>query len=140
LFDQSTGTEKRDAVELRFAASLRMAVRGLYVAAEYFRRQQTDSFSNRPDVADGAYAQLGVYFPIADVIGLEPIARAGFVAFDQTFDPRLVGYLEAGFNLFPVLDAERPDMVRIGLQYFGERRFTESVEAHGGVASIQLRF
>lgn len=140
LFDQATGTEPRDAVELRFAASLRMAVRGLYLGAEYFRRQQTNDFSNRPDVADGAYAQLGFFFPVADVIGFEPIARAGFVAFDQTFDPRLVGYLEAGFNVFPVLDAERPDMVRIGLQYFGERRFTEEEEAHGGVVSIQLAF
>ncbi len=140
LFDQATGTEPRDAVELRFSASLRMAVRGLYVSAEYFRRQQSDSFSNRPDVADGAYAQLGVYFPIRNVIGLEPVARGGFVAFDQTFDPRLIGYLEAGVNVFPVLAAESPDMVRIGLQYFGERRFTEAVEAHGGTVSVQLRF
>ncbi len=140
LFDQGTGTEERSAVELRFAASLRMAVRGLYFGAEYFRRQRLDDFTNRPEVADGAYAQAGYFFPIAEVLGLEPIARAGFVALDQTFDPRLVGFLEAGINVLPVLGAERPDMVRVGAQYFGERRFTEEEEAHGAVLSAQLSF
>jgi hypothetical protein len=117
-----------------------MAYRGLYLGAEYFRRQQANDFSNRPERADGAYAQVGFFFPILDVFGLEPIARTGFVAFDQTFDPRFVGYLEAGLNVLPVLDAERPDMVRVGAQYFGERRFTEEEEAHGAVISAQLRF
>ncbi len=140
LFDQATGTEERSALELRFAASLRMAVKGLYVGAEYFRQQQTNDFSNRPEVADGAYAQAGFFFPIVDVLGLEPIARAGFVALDQTFGPRFVGFLEAGVNVLPVLYAERPNMVRVGVEYFGERRFTEQEEAHGAVISVQLRF
>jgi hypothetical protein len=140
LYDADTGTESRSALELRFSGSLRMAVRGLYVVAEYFRRQRNDDFTSRADVADGAYAQVGFFFPIGHVLGLEPIARIGFVAVDQTFDPRLVGYLAAGVNVYPVVDAEDPDMVKVSLQYFGERRFTESEEAHGGAIDVQLAF
>lgn len=140
LYDAETGTEARSALELRFSGSLRMAVRGVYVVAEYFRRQRTDDFTSRADVADGAYTQLAVFFPVHRVLALEPIARLGFVALDQTFDPRLVGYLAAGVNLYPVFDAEEPDMVRVSLQYFGERRFTEEEEAHGGAFDVQLAF
>jgi len=140
LFDSRTGTEPRSVYDLRFAASLRMAIRGAYLAAEYFRRQQVDDFSSRPEVADGAYAQVAVFIPLVDWFGLEPIFRAGFVADDQTFDPRLTGNIDAGFNLYPKADADPPDQVKLTLLYLGERRFSESEEAHGGAISVLLKF
>ena len=47
-----------------------MAWRGLFFAAEYFRRHQIDDFTFRPQLADGAYGQLAYYFVIADTLGL----------------------------------------------------------------------
>jgi len=140
LFDVNTGTEPRSVLDFRMAASLRMSVAGLYVALEYFRRQQSDSFSFRPEVADGAYAQAGFFFPIARSVGLEPIARIGFVSEDQTFDPRLTGYLSGGINLYPVTDKGKGDGVRFTLQYIGQRRFTEVEEAHGARAAIRFKY
>ena len=140
LFDASTGTEPQNVLDFRLSASLRMAFRGLYFVAEYFRRQQTDDFSSRPEVADGAYGQIAMFIPLGDRLGLEPIARAGFVAKDQTFDPRLIGYIDAGLNFYPVADAAEPDKVKLTLQYLGERRFTVDEEAHGGAVAVQLKF
>ncbi len=140
LYDEGTGTEPRSAYDLRLAGSLRMAFRGVSLAAEYFRRQQTDSFSSRPEVADGAYAQLAWFILLADRFGLQPMARAGFVAKDQMFDPRLVGYIDGGFNFYPAADADEPDQVKLTLQYLGERRFTEKAEAHGAALAVQLKF
>ena len=140
LFDIGTGTEPRSVNDLRLSGSLRMAWRGFYFAAEYFRRQQTDDFSFRPEVADGAYGQLAYVIPITDDIGLEPIARAGFVADDQTFDPRITGYIDAGLNLYPILGAANPDGVRLAVLYLGERRFSEREEAHGGATFLQIKF
>ncbi len=140
LYDDNTGTEPRHAYDLRLAGSLRMAYRGVSLAAEYFRRQQTDDFSYRPEVADGAYAQLGWFILIADHYGLQPMVRAGFVAKDQMFDPRLVGYIDGGINFYPVAGGDEPDKVKLTLQYLGERRFTEKVEAHGGALAVQIKF
>jgi hypothetical protein len=140
IFDARTGTEPREIYDLRFAASLRMAVRGVYVAAEYFRRQQVDDFSSRPEVADAAYAQLGVFIPLPLGLGIEPMARLGFVADDQTFDPRFIGWIDAGVNFYPRADAEEPDQVKLTLQYNGQRRFTEQEEAHGGTIAVLLKF
>jgi hypothetical protein len=140
IYDERTGTEPRNTFDLRFAASLRMAYRGLYVGAEYFRRQQSDDFTFRPEVADGAYAQVQVFVPIGTRLGIEPAARVGFVAADQTFDPRFTGFLEGGVNFYPVADAEEPDAVKLTLMYFGERRFSEQEEAHGGLTAVQLKF
>jgi hypothetical protein len=140
IFDDRTGTEARSLFDVRIAASLRMAYRGLYFGAEYFRRVQTDDFSFRPQVADGAYGQVAFFIPVIDSLGLEPIARAGFVAIDQTFDPRLVGYTNAGVNVYPIADPEQPDAVRLTLQYLGERRFTEEEDAHGAGISLRLKF
>jgi hypothetical protein len=138
VYDTRSLTEPRAVQDVRLSASLRMAVRGFFVAAEYFRRQQFDNFTFRPQVADGAYAQLAYYFTIADALGLEPSARGGFVNDDQTFDPRLTGYIDAGLSFYPVV--ENPNLVRIWLTYLGERRFTVGEEAHGVLSSIQIRF
>lgn len=140
LYDRSTGYEFTSIHDLRMAASLRMAVAGLYVGAEYLRRQQVDDFTSRPQVADGAYAQLSYYWHLAEPVALEPIARVGFVGEDQAFDPRLTGWIDAGMNFYPAADAERPNAVRLALQYLGERRFTEQEEAHGGMVSARLIF
>lgn len=140
LFDERTGTEATTLHDLRLSASLRMAFRGLYVGAEYFRRQQVDDFTSRPQIADGAYALASFFFPVAKLFGLEPIARVGFVAQDQGFDPRLTGWTDAGFNLYPLIDIARPDRVRVTLQYLGERRFTEQETAHGFASAVQLNF
>jgi len=140
LFDVNTGTEPRSVLDFRMAASLRMSVSGLYLSVEYFRRQQSDSISFRDEVADGAYAQAGFFFPVASSVGLEPIARVGFVNEDQTFDPRLTGYASGGINLYPVTDVGKGDGVRFTLQYIGQRRFTEVEEAHGVRAAIRFKF
>jgi hypothetical protein len=138
IFDARTGTEPRSVQDLRFSGSLRMAWAGLFVAAEYFRRQQVDDFTFRPQIADGAYAQLAYYIDIASTLGLEPSLRLGFVNADQTFDPRLTGYVDAGVSFYPI--ASDPGAVRIWLTYLGERRFTEGEDAHGGSTSVQIRF
>ncbi|MEM9696253.1 MAG: porin, partial [Myxococcota bacterium] len=88
VFDADTGQEPRNFVDTRIAASLRMAYKGIYVSAEYFRRMQSDDFSDRPEQADGAYAQTSFNFGLTESIALEPAARLGFVALDQTFDIR----------------------------------------------------
>ncbi len=140
LFDERTGTEPKNVLDVRLAASLRMAISGVYFSAEYLRRQQTDDFSSRPEVADGAYAQLAWFFRALPWLGFEPLARVGFVATDQSFDPRLVGFTDAGVGILPAADADEPDLVRVTLQYLGERRFTEREEAHGAAASVLLRY
>ena len=48
--------------------------------------------------------------------------------------------MDAGISLYPAAAAERPDRVRISLQYLGERRFTEQEEAHGASVSARLLF
>ncbi len=140
LYDTTTGAEPHSVVDTRVSASLRLAVRGFYFAGEYLRRQQKDDFSSRPEVADGAYGQVGYFFRIADWFGIEPVARIGFLARDETFDVRFTGYTDAGVNLLPAAGTKRPDDVKVQLSYKGERRFTEREEAHGVLASVQLKF
>jgi hypothetical protein len=140
LYDKTTGAEPHSVIDARFSGSLRVSVRGFYFVAEYFRRQQKDDFSSRPEAADGAYGQVGYFFRAGESFGLEPIARLGFVARDRTFETRLTGYVDGGINLLPVATAPQPDDVKVQLSYKGERRFTEREEAHGVLASVQLKF
>jgi len=138
IFDTRTQTEPRTVQDVRWSASLRMTVRGFYAAAEYFRRHQIDNFTFRPQLSDGAYGQLAYYFTIADAVGLQPSGRVGFINVDQTFSPRLTGYVNAGLSFYPI--AANPNAVRIWLAYIGERRFTEREDAHGGQAAVQISF
>jgi hypothetical protein len=140
LYDTTTGAEPHSVVDARFSASLRVAVRGFYFVGEYLRRQQKDDFSSRPEAAQGAYGQVGYFFRISDWFGMEPVARMGFLEVDRTFDARLTGYIDAGVNLLPAADTKQPDDVKVQLSYKGERRFTEREEAHGVLASVQLKF
>ncbi len=140
LYDTTTGAEPHSVLDGRISASLRVAVRGFYFVSEYFRRMQKDDFSSRPETADGAYGQVGYFFRVVPSFGLEPIARVGFVARDETFDARFTGYTDAGVNLLPVAGGDSPDDVKVQLAYKGERRFSEHEEAHGVLAAVQLRF
>ena len=140
LFDERTGTEPRTLYDLRLSGSLRMAWSGFYAVVEYFRRQQEDDFSLRPEVADGAYGQLAYFILIADRYGLEPMARPGFVAADQTFDPRITGYVDAGINFYPIAGTATPDAVKLTVAYLGERRFSEQEQAHGGAVELRVKF
>ncbi len=127
------GTRIRD---LRASASFRLAVRGLYLQTEVLRRQRTDSLSSRPVVATGAYGQGSWFLPIRAPIGLAPIARVGYSAEDQGFDPRNTLFLEAGITVYPRPD--EPDDLKVIAQYLGERRLTEGEDAHGAILQLQL--
>jgi hypothetical protein len=127
------GTRIRD---LRASASFRLAVRGVYLQTEVLRRQRTDSLSSRPVVATGAYGQASYFLPLHAPIGLAPIARVGYAAEDQGFDPRNTLFLEAGLTVYPHPD--EPDDLKIVAQYLGERRLTEREDAHGAVVQVQL--
>ena len=127
------GTRIRD---LRASASFRMAVRGVYLQTEVLRRQRTDSLSSRPVVATGAYGQASWFLPLEAPIGLAPIARVGYAAEDQGFDPRDTLFLEAGLTLYPHPDD--PDDLKVVAQYLGERRLSEREDAHGAVVQVQL--
>jgi len=140
LFDERTGLSPLSITDLRFSGSLRMAYSGLYVVVEALRRQQTDDFSNRPEVANGAFAQASLFFRVVPSVGIEPILRAGFVVQDDAFDPRTVGSTAAGINFYPQADDAHPDRIKLTLAYLGERRFTEGESAHGGLSRVQLTF
>ena len=127
------GTRIRD---LRASASFRLAVRGVYLQTEVLRRQRTDSLSSRPVVATGAYGQASYFLPLAAPIGLAPIARIGYAAEDQGFDPRDTLFLEGGLTVYPHPD--EPDDLKIVAQYLGERRLSEREDAHGAVVQVQL--
>jgi len=139
-YDSRTGFEVASMHDVRMAAALRLAVAGFYFGAEYLRRQQVDDFTSRPQVADGAYGQMSYYLEVIDALALEPIARVGFAITDESFDPRLIGWMDGGLSFYPRADASRPDRIKLTLQYVGEKRFDEGVEAHGGQASARLLF
>ena len=140
VYDENTGYESTGIHDMRFSASLRMAVAGFYVGVEYLRRLQLDDTSNRPLEADGAYAQASFFWRITDNFAMEPIARIGFTALDESFDTRLIGGLDGGLSFYPRADHPRPDILRLTIQYVGEQRFTEDESAHGGSIALQLKF
>ena len=125
------GAEERD---LRAAASVRVAISGLYVQSEVLRRQRTDSLSNRPDITTGAYVQASWYQPA--LIGFAPLARFGWAAEDEGFAPRTTLWLEGGVALYPKVSD--PDALRIIVEYLGERRVTEAEQANGAIVQAQL--
>jgi hypothetical protein len=126
------------ARDLRLSASVRLAGRGFFFQAELLRRQRTDSLSSRPDLATGAYGQLSYFVEIPDVFGFAPIARVGWTAQDQGFDPHHTIFIEGGLALY--LGPDPGTAPRLVLQYVGELRLTEEEEAHGGLAELTVRF
>lgn len=134
-FDPS-GSPFRRVSDLRLSGSLRVAVAGLNLGAEVLWRSQTDSLSHRPDRATGAYVQGGYVLPL----GIEPIARFGGTMADQTFEPRLTLWTDAGLNVYPAARSDHPDKIRVTAQYVGEFHVTEAETAHGAAARVQVSF
>ncbi len=122
--------------DLRGSVSFRMAVAGLSVAVEALRRYQTDSLTQRPVEATGAYGQAGWYLPM----GLEPIFRLGWAVEDQSFDPRQTVWTDAGFNLYPVQEEGSKDTVKLTAQYISESRVTELETARGLSVQAQIKW
>ncbi len=139
LFDR-TGYGSSSMLDLRLSGSLRMSYRGLYLGVEYLHRRQTSELSVRPLVAQGAYTQASWFLRLSEQIALEPIARVGLVELDESFDPRLTGFLEGGLSFYPAAHGSRADRVRVTAQYLGERRFSEQEDGHGGVLSGRIVF
>jgi hypothetical protein len=139
LYDE-TGYGGTTIQDVRVSGSIRMAYSGLYLGVEAMRRQQTDDFTSRPQVANGAYAQGALFLRVSDPVAVEPIIRAGFVVEDDAFAPRTTGWTDAGISVYPRADAAVPDAIRLTVQYLGERRFTEGEDAHGGAATVKLKF
>jgi len=137
IYDRS-GYVSAHARDLRISGSLRLAVRGFFLQAEVLRYQRTDSLSSRPELATGAYGQLSFLFAVPGHFGFAPIARVGWTAEDEGFDPRQTLFVEAGLALY--LGSDIPSAPRLIVQYVGENRMTEQEEAHGGAIQLNLRF
>ncbi len=132
----AAGERDVGVVDLRAAASLRLAGGGFFLSAEGLLRHQQDSLTSRPVRTYGAYAQLGYVIPP----GVEPAARVGWTAEDTTFDPRHTLWVEGGVNLYPSARDELPDAVKVMLHYAGEGRLSEGEWAHGATLRLQVRF
>lgn len=96
-----TGSEGVRSRDLRAAASLRAAWRGLFVQTEVLRKQVTDDLSMRPDVATGAYVQASWRFR-AGRAELAPLARAGVQRVRQLSMPATGSTFEIGAAIFPL--------------------------------------
>ena len=132
----SAGYEDVNVSDFRGSASVRMAVAGFSVSGEVLRRYQIDDLTHRPVEATGAYGQAGWLLEF----GLEPIFRMGWVAEDQSFDPRTTIWTDAGMNIYPGFDGDNPDAVRFTLQYLSENRVTEQEVARGISARAQVKW
>ena len=139
LFDDAGNDTRTRARDLRASASVRMAVRGLYLQGEFLRRQRTDSLSALPFLATGAYGQGSYFFPVYKNFSMAPVGRFGWTRLDESFDPRNTYYAEGGVALYLGND-DRPDVMRFLLQYLGEWRVDEDESAQGAALQLQLRF
>jgi hypothetical protein len=139
LFDDAGNDTRTRARDLRASASARMSVRGLYLQAEFLRRQRTDSLSSLPFLATGAYGQGSYFFPVYRNFGMAPVGRFGWTRLDESFDPRNTYYAEGGLAFYLGND-ERPDVMRFLLQYLGEWRVDEDESAQGAAMQLQLTF
>lgn len=139
LFDDAGNDTRTRARDLRASASFRMQVKGFYLQGEFLRRQRTDSLSSLPLIATGAYGQTSFFFPVYKNLGASPVGRFGWTTLDQSFDPRVTYYGDAGAALY-IGNSDRPDVLRVLLQYVGEVRVTEQEQAHGASLQVQLRW
>jgi len=134
------GYDLAETRDVRASASFRMAYGGLFVQAEALRRLLTDNVTARPNQASGAYAQASFFVPIGASVGVAPIGRLGFTTEDEATLPRTTVYMEGGLSWFPALELERPETVRLLIQYQGERRVSDAETAHGAIAQAQVLF
>ena len=139
LFDDAGNDTRTRARDLRASASFRMQVKGFYLQGEFLRRQRTDSLSSLPLIATGAYGQTSFFFPVYKNLGAAPVGRFGWTTLDQSFDPRVTYYGDAGAALY-IGNNDRPDVLRVLLQYVGEVRVTEQEQAHGAALQVQLKW
>ena len=139
IFDDAGNDTRTRSRDLRASASFRMQVRGFYLQGEFLRRQRTDSLSALPEIATGAYGQTSFFFPVYKELGMAPVGRFGWTALDQSFDPLVTYYGDAGLALY-VGREERVDALRVLLQYVGEVRVTEEETAHGAALQVQLKW
>lgn len=95
------GTEGVRSRDLRAAASIRAAWRGLFVQGEVLRKQVTDDLSMRPDVATAGYVQASWRFR-AGRVELAPLARAGIQRVRQLSMPATGSSVEIGAAVFPL--------------------------------------
>ncbi len=132
----SAGYADVEFKDLRASASIRAAMQGVHIIGEVLFHERQDSLSSRPQQSLGAYGQAGWYLPT----GIEPVARLGWVEEDQTFFPRQTWWGEAGLNVYPDLEGERVDQLKLTIQYVGEFHVVEDEQAHGALAQAQLSF
>jgi len=128
----ATGANPQRNDDLRFTGSLRAAVAGLYLQGEIYHQQALNQKLNLLTVSDGAYLQAGFYLPI----GVEPIARFGYVDLDETNNPRYSNFPEVGINFYPHPQANKPWTLKLSLLYQGENDVTQNDIAHALVFSI----
>lgn len=139
VFDPG-GYQGRTVTDVRFAGSFRMAWRGFYALGEIMRTVRQDALAVRSEQTTGTYAAASYVLPPLGSVALSPLARAGYVASDETYFPRKTLYIDAGIAIYPGATSYDHDAVRVLLAYSGERRITEREDAHGGVMQLQLRF
>ena len=120
--------------DFRGSASLRFAGRGLHFLAEGLFRYEMDSLKNRPNWASGAFSQISWFLPS----GIEPSARMGWAAEDQSFAPRHTLWIDGGLNMYPGYEHEPADIVKVSAHYLGEYRLTERDIAHGLSVQMQI--
>jgi hypothetical protein len=139
LFD-GAGFNSLQQRDLRASISVRMALKGFYLQAEFLRRQTTDDLSSRPRIDTGAYGQASFYIPFTRPFGLAPIVRLGWVGADQSFYARETIWTEAGATIYLAEGDGRPDGLRLTVQYLGEWRLTDNERAQGAVAQVVYLF
>ncbi len=137
----ATGYEARFVRDVRVSASLRAMLAGIYVQSEILRRLRTDNLSSRPEQTTGVYGQASYFLPVLDTMAVSPIARLGRTVEDETVEPSETWFLEGGLALYPAANRDRPDDLRLLLQYVGERRVSEQGEnANGALGQISYRW
>jgi len=120
--------------DLRGSASIRFAGRGLHFLAEGLFRYEMDSLKDRPNWASGAFGQMSMFLSN----GVEPSARMGWAAEDQSFAPRHTVWMDGGINMYPGFENEPADIVKVSAHYLGEYRLTERDIAHGLSVQMQI--
>jgi len=135
LYD-SAGYPSTGVLDFRGTASFRLTGLGFHLLTEALALYKSDTITDRPEMAFGAFGQMGWCSPG----GIEPVVRFGWVGEDQTFAPRHIYWGEAGMNFYITDPAQSGHPVRLGIHYTGELRLTEREIAHGASAQALVRF
>lgn len=139
-FDRQAGYEQTLTHDVRMSGSIRMSYAGIYLGLEVLRRHYLDDRSSRPRVANGAYVQASYFARVSRTFGVAPIGRLGLTLLDEDIDPRTTGWADLGLSFYPRADEPDPNVLKVTVQYVGERRITENEDAHGAAAALFMRF